>query len=583
MNPHERFIVHKDLNLARLPIPPHPQWELLGKNIALFSKRSRGGTTHSYIFLNTRLKSAPLPLPSEALTARRITRSSNRAKKSDVVRRRADESVAVLAGNPLVGFVGAVACEDFLFRVEGQQRANGNRVFFQVDAVLFEVLNRSVKRSEVVVERFDVLENFFRFCDGNLVVFAQIVARVRQMRDSGGEMSAAGGRVEAGGVAGNNGVEEVAEMVAAAVERFNRFEILVEDGRVRIARIADVSLGTVEDNADLAAFVLEERIGFFVVGIVDVQTAGFKDDALLSVVVNGDFRIGGVASVDVVRIFAFRLIAQTSAVSDNGIGVTIQTQAPASDVRLVRSLVAAVAVAVQTLPVPIVMELWTRNLGRCERRGTRPQIEIDGVGNGVVAQRADGSTAFIAESASEVDFADSAFFDELDHVDQPFAGTALGSDLADLVVLFHGGGNGSALSNVVADGFFNVDVFSRLHRPNGGKAVPVVRRSDRDAVDVFFLHDFSQISNENRTFARSFFNLIAAVVAGFFVAVADIGNLNVAASDVPVDVVAAASANADNRHRQFVVGAGFLLRQNRFWFNSRAGGNSSRGCEHAVF
>ena len=59
MNPHERFIVHKDLNLARLPIPPLPHLELLEKNIALFSKRSRGGTTHSHIFLNERSECVP--------------------------------------------------------------------------------------------------------------------------------------------------------------------------------------------------------------------------------------------------------------------------------------------------------------------------------------------------------------------------------------------------------------------------------------------------------------------------------------------------------------------------------------------
>ena len=124
-------------------------------------------------------------------------------EKLHVFCRRADESVSVLAFKPLVGFVGAVAGKDFLFRVEGQQRSHRDRVFFQVNFVLNQMFHGSVKRGEVVVQRLNVPENLSRLSDGNFVVFAQIVTGVRQMRQGRRKMSNAGWRVEAGGVAGN--------------------------------------------------------------------------------------------------------------------------------------------------------------------------------------------------------------------------------------------------------------------------------------------------------------------------------------------------------------------------------------------
>ena len=57
----------------------------------------------------------------------------------------------------------------------------------------------------------------------------------------------------------------------------------------------------------------------------------------------------------------------------------------------------------------------------------------------------------------------------------------------------------AAFADVVADRLLDVDVLARLHRPDGGQRVPVVRRGDADDVDrCVVFHDAAQVLHELR-------------------------------------------------------------------------------------
>ena len=142
----------------------------------------------------------------------------------------------------------------------------------------------------------------------------------------------------------------------------------------------------------------EQLVDLFVGGVIDRQAAGLEDDALIAVVVDGHFRIGGVARIDVLGILAFGLIAQPAAVGDHAVGLAVEAQSPAGDVGLVRALVAGVAVAIEPLPVPIVMKLRPGQLRRGVRGRAAPQIEIRLRRDRVIAQGANRLAALVAQT-----------------------------------------------------------------------------------------------------------------------------------------------------------------------------------------
>ena len=52
---------------------------------------------------------------------------------------------------------------------------------------------------------------------------------------------------------------------------------------------------------------------------------------------------------------------------------------------------------------------------------------------------------------------------------------------------------GASLDDRVAQGFFAVDVLSRLGRRNGRQDMPVVRCGDLDGVNVFSRQEFAEV------------------------------------------------------------------------------------------
>lgn len=61
---------------------------------------------------------------------------------------------------------------------------------------------------------------------------------------------------------------------------------------------------------------------------------------------------------------------------------------------------------VSTLPVPVVVKLLTSQVRIGRGNGTAPEIEVDFLGNRIVTQCVNRLAAFVADTASEVDFSD---------------------------------------------------------------------------------------------------------------------------------------------------------------------------------
>ena len=70
---------------------------------------------------------------------------------------------------------------------------------------------------------------------------------------------------------------------------------------------------------------------------------------------------------------------------------------------------------------------------------------------------------------------------------------ALHPDLHHAVVFASGGHHLPAFENVVAGGLFAVHILARLAGPDGRERMPVIRRGDRDRVDILVFVKLAQI------------------------------------------------------------------------------------------
>ena len=79
--------------------------------------------------------------------------------------------------------------EDFSFRIKLQFGSHGERIFVEVNPILFEVTNSALEGLEVVILALDAGHNAGCFFDGNMVLFSQVVGDVSEMTDAGGKVS----------------------------------------------------------------------------------------------------------------------------------------------------------------------------------------------------------------------------------------------------------------------------------------------------------------------------------------------------------------------------------------------------------
>ena len=314
------------------------------------------------------------------------------------------------------------------------------------------------------------------------------------------------------------------------------------------------------------------------------QTAGLEDHALVAVIEDGHFGVGGVARFDEVGIAGLDVVAETSAVGDDRVGKAFDSEVPAGDVGLVRSLIPHVAVAVESLPVPVVME--TRAGQRFDGRRATPDVVVDRFRNFVLAQRADRLAAFIAEAAGEFHFTETALHDELVRIDVRGIRAALRSDLAHSVVLLRGGDQRLAFMDVVGDRLFEIAVFAGLHRPDATKSMGMVGSGVADDVDRRVVERFTHIFDEFRLLAALFFGDLVAFRFAGRIGIANVQNFGLRVVH-PLFAVGppAATTDADHANAQLVVRADRGLRLAGFvhGVNARRRRAGGRCGKHGVF
>jgi hypothetical protein len=108
---------------------------------------------------------------------------------------------------------------------------------------------------------------------------------------------------------------------------------------------------------------------------------------------------------------------------------------------------------------------------------------------------ADGVATAGEEPLGQVEVADLAVVQQLDGPPPAAGGAALRAALHDTVVFAGRGHELTAFVEIVRDGFFAINVFARLHRPDGGKHMPVIRGGDHDAVDILHVEGFAHVGH----------------------------------------------------------------------------------------
>lgn len=175
-----------------------------------------------------------------------------------------------------------------------------------------------------------------------------------------------------------------------------------------------------------------------------------------------------------------------------------QVERPERCVECVATDVAETAAAVVPPAAPFLGEVIGRVVARSDGALPNIPVEVFGDGGGLATfagrpAKPDGvGHGAIGPAVDILDVADHALLDPFDDESGGFPGVALvAHDGLDAV--FSGGFfDGARLPNVMREWLLNEDVFARLHRGHADGEVAVIRRGDKDRVDLvayFVEHD----------------------------------------------------------------------------------------------
>lgn len=368
---------------------------------------------------------------------------------------------------------------------------------------------------------------------------AEPVGDVAKVAESAGVVAFQNVGVLLAAIAAANGVDEVFKNVALVELEVDFAEVLAFAAPVfkelALADDAGFKVEFVVHNAGEVAHFADEA-------------AGFKDELSLAVIKDGQLHVGGLTLVGVVG-----AVDITPAEGDDRFGEGGVFDGPAGDVHLMNALIAHVAVAEVPEPVPVVVdEVAVEGLFGS---GAKPEVEVHVAGNFFVGLVANAPSRLAAVAFGDEEFAVLAAVNGGDLLGPAAAGAALGAVLDDAVV-FAGGFNAlAAFKDVVAAGFFDVDVFAGLASPDGDEGVPVVGRGDGDGVDAFVFQELTDVGVGGDFGCVVFFQLIDSAANDVVVNVAESGDADAGNAPEAVDVGASASVDADDGDSDVFVGA----------------------------
>ena len=155
---------------------------------------------------------------------------------------------------------------------------------------------------------------------------------------------------------------------------------------------------------------------------------------------------------------------------------------PACDTGFMHTLVPDVAVAGIPKPVPVISETFL--VEGTQRRRAKEQIPIQPGRRWGIRRMADRRTQLVTQRLAHVDLADQSLLERSDRLDLERPAPMLRSHLHDALGLALHLDHPHAFVDVVAGGLFAVDVLARLHRPDSGERVPVVRSRNRNRLHL---------------------------------------------------------------------------------------------------
>ena len=353
---------------------------------------------------------------------------------------------------------------------------------------------------------------------------------------------------------GNRRVELVRRIVANAVDKVLEDVAGIERVTVNIDGFRLSAVGMERRTLNVSVFCYKPgnltRIPFFVVAIS--QIAGLENERDPVKVANSQhdgWRFRGVLVImlfvdnrsrsekdDVLREFKIR---------------EKQRQTDSADVKVMDAVVADFPVAEIPVPVPVVRDVSFAK-GNLRRR-TDPQIPIDVLRGGrvwkerhqvarAVGKRLDGNRL----PEHSLSPGDCAFFDSK-------VTSTLRSVLNADVVLSHRRRQLTALKEILRTGLFNVDVLSRLSRPNAQKRMPVVAGRDRNEIDVLIVKKLAGVLNGFAVVSLFIFDPIRSAVGAIQIRVSRSDNFHAVNAGKRLNVMISSTANAQHCAAKAVV------------------------------
>ncbi len=225
------------------------------------------------------------------------------------------------------------------------------------------------------------------------------------------------------------------------------------------------------------------------------------------------------------------------------------------------AVVAELAVAEIPEPVPVIVDQIL--MVRLQGGGTQPQVPVEPGRRLHGLLEPDGIAAAGEEEIGLVDVADLAAMDELDRLAEAAPPAALRAAGGDPLVLSRRLDELRALPNIVRDGLFDVDIFARLHGPDGGERVPVISGGDGDRVDLLVLEDAAHIGIDFGTLAGLLKDRRGRGFGAASVRVYQRGNFDIGNGEDFANMRGTARADSDDREADAVIRAGPGLRGRR--------------------
>src|SRR4029077_17771050 len=167
------------------------------------------------------------------------------------------------------------------------------------------------------------------------------------------------------------------------------------------------------------------------------------------------------------------------------------TQAPPRNIDFVNRLVADFTVPGVPDPMPVIVKPIARE--RLQRRRPGPQIVIHACRDSFLRGAPNRWPPLVANRTRHIDFANRPVAQVFSGVDHSGIRARLAAVLANSVVLLYRSHQLPPFKRVMRAGFLHIDIFPGLAAPDGHQRVPMIRRGNRDGIDILVLEQSANV------------------------------------------------------------------------------------------